>query len=37
MKRIKIELPETYEFKLPVLISDVNHGNHLSNDNSCSS
>ncbi|MCP4136758.1 MAG: thioesterase [bacterium] len=34
MTRIKVELPDTfhYGFTMPVLIGDINHGNHFSND-----
>ncbi|MEI6508204.1 MAG: thioesterase family protein [Bacteroidota bacterium] len=34
MARIKLTLPDTFIFKteIPVRISDINYGNHLSND-----
>lgn len=34
MSRIKIEMPEKFEFstKIPVRITDINYGNHLGND-----
>jgi len=34
MARIKLQLPEQFIFKteIPVRISDINYGNHLSND-----
>ena len=34
MKRIKLEMPEKFEFstKIPVRITDINYGNHLGND-----
>jgi acyl-CoA thioesterase FadM len=34
MPRIKIEMPEhfTYTTEMPVRISDINYGGHLSND-----
>ncbi len=34
MSRIKLEMPEKFEFstKIPVRITDINYGNHLGND-----
>ena len=34
MKRIKLELPETFQFttEIPVRITDINYGRHLGND-----
>lgn len=34
MSRIKLELPEKFEFstRIPVRITDINYGNHLGND-----
>ncbi len=34
MSRIKLEIPEKFEFstKIPVRITDINYGNHLGND-----
>ncbi len=34
MNRIKLEMPEKFEFstKIPVRITDINYGNHLGND-----